>query len=281
MSNVSAKSLFLSASVLLLAACGTVSPEQKAAQELLDRANTEITGGDPALAITLLDSISVAYPDQTEIRREALALRPKAVEAITLAQIEHEDSVLAALEADNIRTAPLMKKITGKDLVEPYFVPGKGYNPNFVSSTGIQARVDLVGQFYLLSSVNGKPLRHVAVEFTGRNGSVATKSVPADGETNFRMNGSELITYEPGGCDTIGQFFLDNRNTAIKGFFISENGRRTPFPLTADQIAAIGDAYSYSRSITEARTSAVRKEKLERQLQIARDQIARTATEKD
>jgi len=262
---------------MMLYACNTTSPERRSAEQLLASAEAEINNGDPDAGILLLDSIAKTYPEQTEVRKMALSLRPRAVEAKTIREIESTDSLLAELELRYNETESLMKKIDDKNLLEPYYVPVKGYDPKFVSGTGVQARVDAVGQFYMLSSVVGKSLRHIAVGFTSGNESVATKSVKADGETNFRMNGSELITYEPGGCDTIGEFFLKNRNSVVKGFFVGENGKKTPFRLSHDQIDGIADAYVYSRSIVDARNAAVLRQKLERQLQVARDQIARTS----
>lgn len=275
MFNVSIKSIPFFAALLLLGSCGK-SPERQAAEALLTQADAEIAAGNSEKAMVLLDSIASAFPGETEVRKDALALRPKAVQAATIREIEQTDSLIAALELEYKDVEGKMKKISGKELPEPYFVPAEGYNPDFVSSTGVQARVDLVGQFYLLSSVAGKNLRHVAVEFSNGNESVETKHVSADGETNFRFGGSELITYEPGGCDTIGEFFLNNRNAALKGAFISENGKKTPFRLSPAQVGAIADAYRYSRSIVVAREAAVKRQKLDRQLQIARDQIART-----
>lgn len=263
-------------SLALLTGCGS-SPERKAAEALLADARSAIETGDPERGILLLDSISDAYPGETEVRRQALAARPKAVEAITIKEIEQTDSLIAALQLSYNDFEKTMKKITGRDLVEPYFVPVKGYKADFVSSTGVQARVDLVGQFYILSSVNGMKLRHIAVEFSNGDSSVVSQTVSPDGETNFRMDNSELITYDPGKCDSIGQFFVENISRNIKGYFIGEVGKKTPFSLTADQIEGIADAYRYSRSITDARTAAVKREKLDRQLQVARDQMARTS----
>lgn len=278
MFNVSTDRLIISSalSLLMLTGCGE-SPERKAAESLLQEAEAAILSRKPEEGIQLLDSISKAYPEQTETRRSALALRPKATEIITIREIEQTDSLLAALELEYNQMEGLMKKISDRNLVEPYYVPAKAYNPNFVSSTGVQARVDLVGQFYLLSSVNGKTLKHVAVEFSNGKETVSTQTVKADGETNFRMGNSELITYEPGKCDTIGQFFVDNISVPVKGAFVSENGKKTPFGLTAAQVEAIADAYRYSHSIVDAREAAVHREKLERKLQVARDQMARTA----
>lgn len=263
---------------IMLSACNSKSESTVAAENLLGQAE-QLIQTNPAGAIVLLDSIQHAFPSELQVGREALALRPKAIEASTLREITSTDSLLAVYAAMNENTRSLMKKIADKNLVEPYYVPASGYNASFMSSSAaIQPRVDEIGQFFFLSIVNGKNIRHNSFTIVAPTGSVSVAPVPFDGESNYRINSSELVSYMPEACDTIGKFVADNAGQKLKVVFNGEKGKSTSVALSAAEAKGIVDAWNYSRSITESRELAVKREKLDQQLQIARNQIARLST---
>ncbi len=277
MYNAAIKLAIAAVAITTATSCATKSQETVEAENLLTMAENAVTQGNPEQAIILLDSLNKAYPTQIEVQRKALQLRPRAIESGTIAQLSQTDSLIATYQAENEQLKPAMKLISDKDLVEPYYVPVSGYNPQFLKTTGIQPRVDEIGQFYIISSVSGKNLRHTSITLKSPAGEVSTPAVPYDGETNYRSSGSEMITYLPEQCDTIGQFVVENISQPITLIFNSENGKTTSSKLSQAEIKGIADAYRYSRSIINGRDLTVKRQKLERQLQIARDQAARTA----
>ena len=262
-----------------LASCQGKSEEAIAAGQLADKAQSLIENGKPTEAIAILDSLMSKYPTEVEAGRRALALRPRAIELGTIAEIQTTDSLIAVYSAENEQIAPSMKKIDDKDLVEPYYVASSGYDPSFMNSTGIQPRVDEIGQFYILSSVTGNNIRHNSITIKSTNGEVSTQAVPYDGDSNYRIDATELVTYSPEACDTIGYFVARNPEATYTLIFNGENGKSLTRKLTSAQAKGIADAWTYSRSIVKARDLAARKQMLEQRLQIARDQIARTSGE--
>ncbi|MDE6352537.1 MAG: hypothetical protein K2K88_05285 [Muribaculaceae bacterium] len=251
-----------------------------AAEKLVENARSFIANGNPAKAIQSLDSLSTLYPGEIEAGRRALAIRPQAIEQLTIAEIQTTDSLIAIYSIENQEYVNSIKKIDDKELLEPYYVSKSGYDPSFMNKTAIQPRVDNIGQFYILSSVNGNKLHHNSITIKSNAGEVSTETVPFDNDSNFDIDAAELVTYSPQSCDTIGYFITQNPEATYTVIFNGENGKSISQKLSTEQVKGIIDSWKYSRSIVQARDLSARKQMLEQRLQIARDQIARTASEK-
>ena len=276
MFNVAIKPVVVAGLLLALSSCGK-SSETVSAEALLAEAAGRLEAGDAAGANLLIDSLQAAYPAQTDVQREALVLRPKVMEALIVRKLESTDSLVAVYTADNQRLSPKMKKVTDKELVESYYVPASVYNAEFMNTTGVQPRVDEVGQFFLISSVSGRKLRHESLSFKSAAGEVSTGSVPTGSDMNFSVDNTEMITFSPEQCDTIGQFVTASAGSPVTLTFHGKSNFSQK--LTPAQVQAIADAYAFSQSIIRARDLTVQREKLERQLQVARDQLARNFKE--
>ncbi|MDE5844709.1 MAG: hypothetical protein K2H32_04385 [Muribaculaceae bacterium] len=250
-----------------------------AAEKLVENAQSFIADGNPAKAIQALDSLSALYPGEIEAGRRALALRPQAIEQLTITEIQTTDSLIAIYSIENQEYVNSIKKIDDKELLEPYYVAKSGYDPAFMNKTAIQPRVDNIGQFYILSSVNGSKLHHNSITIKSNAGEVSTETVPFDSDSNFDIDGAELVTYSPQSCDTIGYFIAQNPEATYTVVFNGENGKNISNKLSSEQVKGIIDSWKYSRSIVQGRDLSARKQMLEQRLQIARDQIARTKSE--
>ncbi len=266
------------AAAIAITSCSGQTEANRQATSLLGQAETFIGDGDSTSAIVLLDSLQRAYPGETDVQRKALHLRPKAIELATLAEISTVDSLLAVRQATYEQLKGFMKLISSPDLVEPYYVYADTYNKEFLNTIGIEPRVSEFGEFYIISSVNPGGLKHQGITVTAGGVEASTGMVPYDGEMNYRINNSEVISFTPAQCDTIGALAESNRGAAMKLTFNGEKKNHT-VKLSDKQRDAIVTCYLFSHSITDSREMAVKREKLERQLQIARDQIARTFQE--
>ncbi len=259
--------------------CGCSSSESEAAESLLEQVSDAVENGNSTLALTLLDSLQRTYPALIKEQREGMKLRPKAMEIAIQAQIQSVDSLLS-LYADSHKTlGEKMKTVSSPELVEPYMTPMSGYQADFVNSTGVQARIDRAGQFYLVSSVNPGGVGHTSLTFISGEDEVTTGNVPYDGELNYRLNGTEVVTFMPAKSDTVGSFMVLHRNHPVTLRFNGEKGKSRQIKLSAAQTEGIADAYTYSLASIRGRDLSVEREKLDRQLQIARDQSARLSEE--
>lgn len=260
--------------LMLLTACGGRS-EDAGARGLLDGAAQAFDARDYSLATQLLDSLQKTFPAETAIQREALALRPKIIEQATLLKISTNDSLMALDQVTAEQTKKTLRWIKEPRMVEGFHISPASYSPDFMNRTGIQARVSEIGEFYIVSSANPQ-LGHTSVALGSGTSEAATPAVPYDGESNYRVGSGEIITFSPQQSDTIGSFALRNRGSALTLTFRGK-GRKT-VKLTPAQVNGIADAYAYSRAITQARHLAAERRKLEAMLQVARNQMARTAT---
>lgn len=259
-------------STLLLASCGGPK-ENPQARALLEEAQRTMEFGDYGMSIELLDSLQSRFPDQTAIGREALALRPKVIELFTERQITTTDSLIAVNEAAAERLRPAMKWVKTPGMIEGYYVEQSAYNPSFLNTTGLQGRVSEIGQFYLVSSLNPGGLKHTSVSLSTGGESAATPAVAYDGDSNFRIGSGEMITFSPEQSDTIG-WFAANHPGALSLTFNGSKSRSVK--LTPRQTAAIAAAWEYSRALCDVRQLGVERQRLDRTLQTARDQQART-----
>lgn len=261
--------------IAALSGCSGNKPAPEA-QALFDEASIAYQVADYSRAKILLDSLQKSYPSEISLQKEGMALRPKVIEKATLLAISTNDSLMVYghVEAEQIK--PRLKWIKTPRMIEGYWVAAKGYDPDFMAKTAIQPRVSEIGEFYIVSSA--KPLvNHTSIQLSSGTASAATPDVAYDGESNYRINGGEIITFSPAQSDTIGAFALEN---AGKGLTLSFRGKSTRnIKLSASQVDAIADTYAYARAVKRARELTVERQRLEATLQVARNQIARTTPE--
>lgn len=266
--------------VLLMSACGQ-SPEEKAARSLYEQAEAHAKSRSYVTAVQLLDSIERNYKEQVDVRRDAMHLRPAIIEEATLIEISTNDSLQAEMRKAYEEILPSMKKISSEELVEPYWIAAEGNNSNFLNTTGVQARVSADGEFYMISEVIGAGnLHHSSITLKTKSGeSVTSGTVPYDGELNYRLSGSETVTYDAARCDSVGLFAELHPATPMTLIFNGENGKTKSVNLTAKQVDGIGAAHRMGNALTQGHRLALQRNMLEKRLAIARDQKARTFRE--
>ncbi len=266
--------------MLFVTGCGP-SAEEKSARNLYEQAEVHMKSRSYQTALALLDSIEHNYKTQMDVRRDAMHLRPAIIEGVTLLEISTNDSLQAEMKKAHDEVLPLMKKISSEQLVEPYWIAADGNNDKFMNTTGVQARVSADGEFYMISEVIGAGnLHHSSITLKTPSGeSVSSGEVPYDGELNYRLSGSETVTYDAARCDSIGMFAARNHSTPMTLVFNGENGKSKSVNLTARQVGGIAAAYRMGHALTQGHRLALQRAMLEKRLAIARDQKARTFRE--
>ena len=88
-----------------------------------------------------------------------------------------------------------------------------------------------------------------------------------------------MITFTGAECDTLGYFISQNAGVPTK---LSFNGTSTyTTPLNSTDKKSMELAYKLSQAMSGSRKMASRREFLDRQLILARDQAARTSAEEE
>lgn len=273
-----AAALSLCSGGVLLSSCSGGAKENPQARSLYEEADRAYVEADYARALSLLDSLTKGFPKEISLQKEGMSLRPKVIEKATLLQISTNDSLMALDKIEADRLKPSLKWVKTPRMLEGYWVAARGYDPAFMSKTAIQGRVSEIGEFYIVSSA--KPaVGHTSISLSDGTVTVSTPVVPYDGESNYRIDGGEIITFSPAQSDTIGNLAFASAGKPLTLVFNGKSPRKVK--LSKDQAAALADTYAYARAVSRARKLAVERQRLEATLQVARGQIARTTPEAD
>lgn len=269
--------IIIAASLALgvLSACS--SSDKEKAETLYAQAQECMGQGRYDEAMGLLDSMDHTYPAEVEIRRKGMHLRPKLIEQTTLNELSKTDSLLAVTQLKSDSIAKYISKVDNP--IEPYYVAADFKGKDVTSSPGLYARITPEGQFYMLLSLN-KPVHCTSVMVAMPDGvSASTSVVPYDGERNDRQDGCEVITFMQAECDTIGA--LVSKNADAK-FTLTFNGDKSySMPLPESQLKGIATMYEAASLLRNLKVYQIRKTHLEKQLELARNQQARTYNEEN
>lgn len=259
----------LAATALLAgaAACGNKGAE--GARALLAQTDSAIAAANYNQAIEILDTLNARHRDQTAARREGLRLRAIAMEGLARDSIELAATELAAatMALDSMR--PSFEHIAGPAGVEGFFLP-RGTSAAVMGTTSVQGRVDEQGYFYVVVNVSGrKPgissLRIVSGGDSWHSGDIAAARV-------VDVGSSQSASFSPEDVDGLGEW-LAAHPSASKITIVGRRGD-TDVRLTAALRRELVSTATFARALQRQRLASIRREKYERMLATARDQIA-------
>jgi len=254
----------------LLYSCGGNSVSNQAT-DLLNQARACDASENYQGAITLLDSIDHAFPAAVDVRRDAMQLRPRVMEKLTIRQLEMADSVAAV---DTWRLDSLSKytrKVTNP--IENYLVSSAEGHVNVSTTPGLHARMAPDGRFYLVAS-SPQHIGMTSLSLSSGGETVHSPSVSFDGERNDRSGALDVITYIEGECQEMGDFLLRHRNEPVTVSYIGT--KTVSKPLSVAQLNSAATMFETAQLVRRRRTQELEKKRLERLLDAIRGQIART-----
>lgn len=265
MCNATTKFITALLTAAALTACGDNKSES--AQNVFDAASALLEQGNPAGAITMLDSLDNAYSSETALRRRGMHLRALAQEKLTVAQLSETDSLLSCLTAEAQLLSSSLQKVD--NVIEPYFIA----SGSSLAPTGLQARMAPDGVVYIVSSLSGHPVRHTTVTATADGRSASTTAVAYDGERSTREGGVETVHFVGAECDSLVKFITSAQSPVTVTWQGAKSFSR---PLTAKEQQAIATVGTYAASMTAIKIASLEHQRLEKQLELARAQAART-----
>lgn len=255
--------------------------ENPDARNLLAKAENDFNSGNYASSIALLDSLQKTFPAETALQREAMAMRPKVIEAEATKALAAVDSTYNA-DIETLKSLKTqLKWIKTPGMIEGYWIAPEVYRSDFMNTTGIEARVSEIGEFYIVSSVNpAGNLKHQSIGLKTSAGNARTQNVAYDGESNYRIGEAEVITFSPAQSDTIGMVARNaveaNQAAGASVIFYGVKGEKS-VKISPAVLKGIGKAYAYSAATIRARDLQVERERLNRTIEIARRQQQSTA----
>jgi hypothetical protein len=269
MFNAVNKYAILGCITLWLSACSNNTDDgNSGAEDLYNQIEAAISAKNNQLAIELIDSLNKAYPKDIKTRGMALKLKPKAIEGQTIEQIQSADAELAVLEAKVDSLGKLFEKVSSPEIVESYYVQKDTRNKSLMTSTAIEPRLSEGHEFYIEAIIQGLiGLNRIALDSANSN------VIPQGDDRSFATGSCELAIFAGDDAKAIGEYATTIPNKGATLTFKGTKGNRS-ITLNAKQVSAIANAYTYSTSYVQLQKCRMERERLERQLQIARDQIA-------
>lgn len=268
------------ASVAMTSCKGGADNKGAEAKIAFDKAQNALNNGNARECISLLDSLDSRFADDTDIMKQSMQLRPKALMQITVEDMAAADSTVNVnkLMLDSLKPLMVHVNVPG---TEGYMLKSSMVDPTFMNKTGLSPRVSENGEFYLVSSVNpAGGLSHWSVSAVVGDMIATTDTVPYDGTLNFRTGNSEVITFTPAGSRGIGELIAAHEGLPVKILFNGQNGRTSSISLNAAQVDGIATAYRYARAVNEMRDATIDRDRLNARADKLREQIDATPATK-
>lgn len=244
------------------------------ARNLAGQANTCYENGEYETAISLIDSLNKAYPAQVELRRELIPLRAKAMKAYSEESLVRTDSLVTVLQAQIAGYSDVMHHVEGDDDLDGYYVVKSTYNPDLSAFTGIQPRVsDLDYSMYIIASSADKRVGVTQIVLSSPDGQMASTAIPEDSERAGDTDafGSDIASFRAEEVADLAAWAAENA-ASVNRLIIRGSLGEVEVKLTPAQVAALGTAWQFAEVASKLQTAVRLKDKLEKQLVLARDQ---------
>lgn len=264
MYNAVSKSLF--AAVMSIALCSCGNAERDAANELSLSAENEVKAGNYEAAIAILDTLDTRYASEVEVRKSAMKYRSMAVEGVTIRRITVVDDTLAYLKAKLDELEPKFEYVEN---------PGKGLGGNFVAkelvkgSYDISPRINDEGYF----TVSVKIPRQIGFEHLSFIGNGVASSTNNIGPNRLvTVENSEMTVLQQEDVAQTMEWLIDQRGVDSYELVGSKSTIKQKF--TAAMFNAFVETWQFAQAKQAYRLALIEREKLERKLQLCRNQLA-------
>lgn len=250
-----------------LTACGSGDKsEQIDAGKLLSEAKECLSEGMPGKGLALLDSLDSKYKSQVDLLRESMELRPRLIALECEQQLAVLDSLIMSTNTTLDSVASFMQHINVPS-TPGYWIDKRQYDPSFPSATGLSARVDEIGEFYLVSAVvPSAGLKHTQVNVSS-GGLTATTGALSESDVLTSGN-AEYITIFPQKAADVKSVIMSLPDEAM--LEISFVGHKKTKTLKMKN-SGLKTAALYSDLIGKQRINMLERERLEKKLAAAQD----------
>lgn len=275
MSNVLIKILMVAGTVsAVLSGCGTNGTEksENTATTLLAESRACFESGRYGEALSLLDSIDRTLPEAVVVRGEVVRFRQEVLERLSASELSKTDSLLAvnSLAGDSLRK---LIEYVGNP-VEGYYVVTGETGVRVRDVAGVHCRMSPDYRFYIIATSNSYAVSS-AVTLEADEEMIRSADIQFDGERNTRTNAGISITFTESESAPIADFITRHSKTPLVLSFYNGGVKTCSLTVPDRQAEAVQILYALSSSISRDKFLRLEKERLQRQLMLARQQIAR------
>ncbi len=262
-------SRYFCATAILVAAFACGNADRDSAKALLEESRQAVEKHDYNKAFELIDTLNVRYRAETEVRREALVLRAQAMEGMAIDSISAGDKALAEATIALDAFEGKFHHVDSNVGLDGYYLP-EGVSDKVMTATGIQPRVSDDGHFYIVANVQGRSIGLESIEFSA-NGASVCSSVLSPSRV-IAVEGSEIASFTPEDLEGVAQWLIANPDIARCVLHGSKGN--IDVKLTPAVKKQLVECAEYSQAVQAKRLALVHREKYERMLAAARDQLA-------
>lgn len=262
----SAASKLVVAAIVALFSVSCGDGDHDAAIQLSDEAEKEVEAGNFETAVSLLDTLDTRYASEVEVRRSAMKFRAMAVEGLTIRRITVVDDTLARLKGELDSLGVLFEYVTN---------PGKNLGGNYVAKSiprdaYVLPRVNDEGYFTLSVTVKGQKIGFESLVFVDGESTASTRKIASARLVN--VENSEMTVLQQEDVASAVEWLTDHP-TAMTLQLVGS--KKTISDRFADNLRqAIVETWRYAMTKQAYRQTLIEREKLERKLQLCRDQLA-------
>lgn len=248
---------------LVMAACGG---EREAAEQLKAQAETEVKNGDYDKAMSLLDTLDTKYAKEVEVRRSAMKYRAMAVEGLTIRRIAAVDDTLALLTSETGQLQELFDYVPN---------PGKNLGGNLIakkivkSKQAIMPRINDEGYFVLAVKIN-RPIGFESLRLESNDSEATSK--PIAPSRLVSVENSEMTVLQQEDVAQMMDWLASHPEAACYSLVGTKKTINEKMP--AELREAMVETWHFAMEKQAYRQTLIEREKLERRLQLCRDQLA-------
>lgn len=257
----------LAVGVFLAVFMMSCNKDHDAALKLCEEAETEVKSGNYQAAITVLDSLDTRYAAEVDVRRSSMKFRAMAVEGLTIRRIREVDDTLAVLKNQLDLYQNDFEYVTN---------PGKGLGGNYVAKTIIKRKTDILprindeGYFTLSVKIPGRAIGFTNVTFV--DGSQSVSTVPVNASRLVTVENTEMTVLQQEDVVDAVKWLTDHM--AANKYMLVGTGKTIDGKLDETMVSAIVSTWRFASDKQAYRLALIEREKLERKLQLCRDQLA-------
>ena len=261
------KSIFIIVLLLSFTACKNNSRQETAA-DILEQARSEKEAKNYPAAIALLDTIDTSYSDCIDARREGSRLRIET-------RIAQASDSLAVYESARPERQERVDRLSvdfikiGMQGTDGYYVHNKSFTNEEMNSTGIQARVDDKGYFFVAVNLSGRKIGLNALRYND------IISLPME---SLIVENSEIMSL-PQECVTVLSQAIANAPEGPLNLELIGKKGKVPVTLSAKQAESYRQTWIYANAVQDLLKANVRQEKFERLISLLQKQLSTFSTD--
>lgn len=264
MYNAVSKSLF--AAIIAVAVCSCGNSQRDAANELSLSAENEVKAGNYEAAIAILDTLDTRYASEVEVRKSAMKYRAMAVEGVTIRRITVADDTLAYLKArmDELET--------DFQYVEN---PGKGLGGNFIAKDLVKGSYDILPRindegYFTVSVKIPRQIGFEHISFIGNGGVYSTNNVGSN--RLVTVENSEMTVLQQEDVAQTMEWLAEQ--TGVDRYELVGSKSTIKQKFSPAMFKAFVETWQFAQAKQAYRLALIEREKLERKLQLCRNQLA-------